>query len=134
MSKTKTSKEERIEILRQEFDHKVTRYSREVEKYTAKMNEDFEYFFRWYAADMYKAHHILGTLCEISPAIALWEDSEKINLFLKGYIQNIELTLIEGSQYPSSSSIMHNASEILKREAKQELRQILLELTWTLED
>lgn len=47
MSETKT-KEQRLEIFKDEYKSVIRRYEREVEKYTLKMNEDYEYFFRWW--------------------------------------------------------------------------------------
>ncbi len=49
MSETKKmTKEEILEIFKNEYNSVLRRYERKVEKYALKMNEDFEYFFRWH--------------------------------------------------------------------------------------
>ncbi len=95
------------------------------------MNEDFEYFFRWYGQDMYIAQVNLNAVRELRPMTS-WDDLEKIKTWLGNHIENIERTLVEGSQYPTSSSIMANVAETLKRVAQQELRGELQRLLWSI--
>ncbi|MDE6860341.1 MAG: hypothetical protein K2J65_08010 [Duncaniella sp.] len=122
MSETKKmTKEEILEIFKSEYNSVLRLYERRVEKYTIKMNEDFEHFFRWYGENMYKAQVNLKAIRELRPAIS-WDDLEKIKTWLSGHIKSIEHTLIDGSQYPTSSSVMHNVAETLSRVAQQELR------------
>ena len=51
----KMTKEEILEIFKSEYKSVLRQYERRVEKYTLKMNEDYEYFFRWHSGDMYVA-------------------------------------------------------------------------------
>lgn len=132
MSETqKMTKEEILEIFKSEYNRVLRRYERKVEKYALKMSEDYEYFFRWHGDDMYIAQVNLKAIRELSPATA-WDDLEKIKAWLGDHIESIELTLIDGSQYPTSSSIMHNVSETLSRVAMQELRDELKRLLWAI--
>lgn len=132
MSETKKmTKEEILEIFKSEYNSVLRRYERKVEKYALKMNEDFEYFFRWHGDDMYKAQVNLKAIRGLRPATG-WDDLEKIKTWLSGHIKSIELTLIDGSQYPTSSSIMHNVAETLSRVAQQELRGELQRLLWAI--
>lgn len=133
MSETKTMTEQEIlEIFKGEYDSVLRRYEREVEKYALKMNEDYEYFFRWYGGKMYKAQVNLKALREMRP-MTYWDDLGKIKEWLEGYIRNIELALIEGSQYPTSTSLMQNAAEVFGREAQQMLRSELQRLLYVIE-
>lgn len=128
MSETKKmTKEEVLEIFKCEYKSVLRLYERRVEKYTLKMNGDYEYFFRWHSEDMYVATVNLQAIRELRPATS-WDDPGKIETWLTHQIQNIERTLIEGSQTPSSTSMMMNAAEVLKRVAMQELRQSLQSL------
>ncbi len=132
MSETKNkTKQEILEIFKDEYKSVLRNYERNVEKYALKMNEDYEYFFRWYGDDMYKAQVNLTAVRELRPMTS-WDDLEKIKTWLGNHIENIELTLIEGSQYPTSSSIMANVAETLQRVAKQELRGELQRLLWSI--
>lgn len=132
MSETqKMTKEEILEIFKSEYNSVLRRYERKVEKYALKMNEDYEYFFRWHGDDMYKAQVNLKAIRGLRPATA-WDDLEKIKTWLGDHIKSIELTLIDGSQYPTSSSIMHNVAETLSRMAQQELRGELQRLLWAI--
>lgn len=128
MSDTKKmTKEEILEIFKSEYKSVLRQYERQVEKYTLKMNEDYEYFFRWHSGDMYVANVNLQAVRALRPATS-WNDLGKIETWLTHQIQNIELNLIEGSQTTSSTSMMMNAAEVLKRVAAQELRQNLQHL------
>lgn len=132
MSETKKmTKEEILEIFKGEYDRLLRKYERRVEKYALKMNEDFEYFFRWYGDDMYKAQVNLKAVRELRPMTS-WADLDKIKMWLDNHIKNIEGILIEGSQYPTSSSIMHNVADTLRRMALQELREDILMLIMAL--
>ena len=127
----KMTKEEILGIFKEEYKSLLRRYVRKVEKYALKMNEDFEYFFRWHGDDMYTAQVNLRAVRELRP-MTTWDDLEKIKTWLGNHIENIERTLVEGSQYPTSSSIMANVAETLKRVAQQELRGELQRLLWSI--
>lgn len=132
MSETKKmTKLEILEIFKDEYKSVLRKYERNVEKYALKMNEDYEYFFRWYGDDMYKAQVNLMAVRELRPMTSL-DDLDKIKTWLGNYIENIERTLVEGSQYPTSSSIMANVAETLQRVASQELRGELQRLLWSI--
>ena len=123
MSETKKmTTEEILEIFKGEYNRLLRKYERRVEKYALNMNEDFEHFFRWYADDMYKAQVNLKAIRELRPMTS-WTDLDKIRMWLGNHIKNIEGILIEGSQYPTSSSIMHNVADTLRRISLQELRE-----------
>lgn len=124
---TKMTKEKILEIFRDEYRSLLRKYERKVEKYAVKMNEDYEHFFRWNGDGMYKAQVNLKAVRELRPMTS-WDDLDKIKTWLGHQIENIELTLIEGSQYPTSTSIMHNVAETLGRVAQQELRADLQRL------
>lgn len=132
MSETKKmTKEEILEIFKGEYNSVLRQYERKVEKYVLGMNEDYEYFFRWHGDDMYKAQVNLKAIREIR-LMTSWSDLGKIKTCLGNHIENIERTLIEGSQYPTSSGIMHNVAETLGRVALQELRADIQRLLWTI--
>ncbi|WP_305149851.1 hypothetical protein [uncultured Muribaculum sp.] len=132
MSETKKmTKLEILEIFKDEYKSVLRKYERNVEKYALKMNEDYEYVFRWYGDDMYKAQVNLKAVRELRPMTS-WDDLDKIKTWLGNYIENIERTLVEGSQYPTSSSIMANVAETLQRVASQELRGELQRLLWSI--
>lgn len=123
MSETKKmTTEEILEIFKGEYNRLLRKCERRVEKYALNMNEDFEYFFHWYADDMYKAQVNLKAIRELRPMTS-WTDLDKIKMWLGNHIKNIEGILIEGSQYPTSSSIMHNVADTLRRISLQELRE-----------
>lgn len=132
MSETKKmTKLEILEIFKDEYKSVLRKYERNVEKYALKMNEDYEYFFRWCGDDMYKAQVNLKAVRELRPMTS-WDDLDKIKTWLGNYIENIERTLVEGSQYPTNSSIMANVAETLQRVASQELRGELQRLLWSI--
>lgn len=128
MSVTKEmTKEEILKIFKSGYDSVLRMYERRVERYTLRMNEDYEYFFRWHSGDMYVATVNLQSVRALRQATS-WGDLGKIETWLTHQIHNIELNLIEGSQTTSSKSMMMNAAEVLKRVAMQELRHNLQSL------
>lgn len=118
---TKMTAVEILEEFKHEYQRLVKRYEREVEKYTLKMNEDYEYFFRWYADDRYKAVLNLEALRAMRE-ISYWDDLEKVVKCLENHINNIERNLLEGTITPTSTNIMMNVADMLKKVAMQELR------------
>ena len=130
---TKLTKAEVLEAFRSEYKRLMRRYEKEVEKYTLKMNEDYEYFFRWHADDRYKAVLNLEALRTMRE-IAYWDDLEKVSKCLENHIKNIELNLLEGTITPTSTNMMMNVADMLKRVAMQELRGELQQLYWTIKD
>lgn len=134
MSETKKmTKEEILEIFKREYNSVLRHCEREAEKYTLKMNEDFEYFFRWYAGEMYVATVNLKAVRELRPA-TYWDDPIKIKTWLGHQIGSIEQVLIEGDQTPASTSMMMNAADTLQRVAKQRLRVDLQRLLLAITD
>lgn len=127
----KMTKQEILEIFKDEYKSVLRRYERNVEKYAIKMNEDYEYFFRWYSDEMYKVQVNLKAVRELRPATS-WDDLDKIKTWLGNHIENIESNLIEGSQYPTSSSLVANVAETLRRVAQQELRGEIQRLLWSI--
>ena len=122
MSETKKmTKEEILEIFKSEYDSVLHRYERRVEKYA----------LRRYGDDMYKAQVNLKVIRELRPMTS-WDDPNKIKTWLGNHIKNIECILIEGSQYPTSSSIMHNVADTLRRVSLQELRGEIERLRMTI--
>lgn len=118
---TNMTDQQRLEIFKDEYRSIIRKYEREVEKYAIKMNEDYEYFFRWYGGAMYKAQINLKVIRDLR-CLTSWGNIDKVKMTLENHINNIELTLIEGSQYPTSTNLLHNVAEILGREASQGLR------------
>ena len=132
MSETKKmTKEAILDIIKGEYNSILRRYEKKVEKYALEMNEDYEYFFRWHSDETYKAQVKLMAVRELRPMTSL-DDLDKIKACLSNHIGNIEHTLIEGSQTPSSTNMMMNAAEVLKRVAMQELRGDLQRLLWAI--
>ena len=66
---------------RGEYESILRQYVRKVEKYALRMNEDYEYFFRWHGDDMYKAQVNLKAIREMRPMTS-WDDPDKIETWL----------------------------------------------------
>lgn len=134
MSETlKMTKEQLLEVFKAEYKSIVRRYERDVEKYKIEMNKDYEYFFRWYADDLYKATVNLEAVRSMRE-LEFWDDIEKAGEWLENHISNLELNLLEGTITPTHTSVMMNTAGMLKRVAMQELRADLQRLYWVLKD
>lgn len=134
MSETlKMTKEQLLEVFKAEYKSIVRRYERDVEKYKIEMNKDYEYFFRWYADDLYKATVNLEAVRSMRE-LEFWDDIEKASEWLENHISNLELNLLEGTITPTHTSVMMNVADMLKRVAMQELRGELQQLYRTVKD
>lgn len=118
----KNDNEKILEIFGAEYKSILRKYECEVERYAIKMSEDYEQFFRWYGGKMYKAQINLKVMQDFR-FLTRFSDSDKIKMALENHINNIELSLIEGYQYPTNINLMHNVADMLGREAKQEQRE-----------
>ena len=131
MNEAKTNQEEVLKIFKSEYEGILRRYERDVERYALKMNENYEQFFCWHGGTMYKIQINLKAIRELRH-LTSWDSTDKIKMALENHIRNIELTLIEGSQYPTSTNLLHNVADVLGREAKQRLREDLQRLLYTI--
>lgn len=120
MNEAKTNQEEVLKIFKSEY-----------EGILLKMNENYEQFFCWHGGTMYKIQINLKAIRELRH-LTSWDSTDKIKMALENHIRNIELTLIEGSQYPTSTNLLHNVADVLGREAKQRLREDLQRLLYTI--
>lgn len=125
------TKEEILEIFRSEYKSTVRRYERKVARLTLKMNEDYEYFFRWHGEAMYIVQVNLKALRELHP-LTTKENLDEIKTALGNQIKDIERVLVEGCQYHTSTSMMANVTDTLRRVAQQELRVELQQLLWSI--
>lgn len=124
-------KEGALGAFGEEYRSAIRHYRCRIEKYALKMDEDYEFFFRRYGGDMYKAHANLRRLREMRP-MTYQEDPGKIKEELESRIKSIEQSLIEGVRRPASTGVIHNVADTLDREAQQELREILLALLYAI--
>ncbi len=133
MSETKKpTAAEAIENLKEEFKSIMRHHEGDLDKYTRKMNEDFEYFFRWHGDDMYKTSCLVKWLRAFRPAIYL-ASAEKIEMAIQNHINNTELELIEGSGIGTSTNPMQNMAHTLAFEAKREFRADLQRMLYAIQ-
>lgn len=127
------TKEQLLEVFKAEYKSIVRRYERDIENYTLKATQNYEYFFRCYSDKLYVATINLDAIKAMRPMLH-WDNIEKAATWLKDHINCIELTLIESQAMPSSTSTMNNVADMLKRVALQEQREDLQRLYWVLKD
>jgi len=133
MSETKKpTAAEAMENLKEEFKCILRHHESDLDKYAKKMNEDYEYFFRWHGDDMYKTTCLIKWLRDFRPVIYL-ASAEKIEMAIKNYINNAELELIEGSGIGISTDMMQNMAHTLAFEAKREFRADLQRMLYAIQ-
>lgn len=132
MSETMT-KEQILEVFKDEFHSIERRYERNIENYTLKAAQNYEYFFCRYSDRLYKATINLDAIKSMRPMLD-WDNVDKVATWLENHINGIEMSLIEGQTMPSSASLMNNVADVLKRSALQELREDLQRLYYVLKN
>ena len=93
----------------------------EADAYSLKMNEDYEYFFRWEAESMYKVQITLQAYRRLKHVVDNGILSD-VKDHLKRKIEWISNNLINGSLRLSSSSATTSIAHILRLEVEQKIR------------
>lgn len=107
-------------------------YEEQANEYTLKMNEDFEYFFRWNSEDMYKTQLFLKHYRKLKEVVNDGDLREVFN-FLKSEVERIEKRLLDSQLHMSSSSQATNIAFIFELEVEQKLRKEYLQLIHSIE-
>lgn len=107
-------------------------YEEQADEYTLKMNEDFEYFFRWNSEDMYKTQLFLKHYRKLKEVVNGGDLREVFN-FLKSEVGRIEKRLLDSQLHMSSSSRATNIAFIFELEVEQKLRKEYLQLIHSIE-
>lgn len=114
--------QENMGFIAYHVDHRIKSYVEQADDYTLKMNEDFEYFFRWYSEDMYKIQLFLKHYRKLKEVVN-GDDLKEVFNFMKGEIERIEKRLLESQLHQSSSSQASNIAFIFELEVEQKMRQ-----------
>lgn len=107
-------------------------YEEQANEYTLKMNEDFEYFFRWNSEDMYKTQLFLKHYRKLKEVVNDGDLREVFN-FLTSEVERIEKRLLDSQLHMSSSSQATNIAFIFELEVEQKLRKEYLQLIHSIE-
>jgi hypothetical protein len=94
----------------------------QADQHTKSMNEDYEYFFRWYSEDMYKIQVELFYYRELQREIKT-DSLREVLSYLEGKVNEFEDELLVGGLRQHSTSSSTNLAHTLKLEAKQHLRK-----------
>lgn len=114
--------EENLAKIVQAVRWSIDRLVNEADKYSQKMSEDYEHFFRWNAADMYKIQLMLSEYRKIQRVIC-GGSFEKALECLHGNVREFERILLERQVIPSNTNAMFNLAEAYNLEAFQTLRE-----------
>lgn len=115
----------------QEINRQIARFTKnaesDIEKYNKEAAEDYEYYFRWHAAEMYEAQMIrryFGNLVGLTAS----NDIADITKSLGRLIGNIEHELINTSSFGTCTNEVVNLQHRLNLEGKRAIREKLLSL------
>lgn len=86
------------------------------------MNEDYEYFFRWYAEDMYKVQLELFYYRELQRMVNT-DNLCRVLSYLEVKVREFTDELLMGGLRQHSTSSATNLAHTLKLEVKQQLRE-----------
>jgi hypothetical protein len=101
----------------------IERHEKDIEKYTDCFNEDYDYFFRWYAEAMYKSQMEYKELCALR-SIIKESGIDEIEKAIETRRYNLEHDLLECSLKCRSTSEAMNVAHVWMIEEKQDLRNM----------
>lgn len=126
------TEKETLNNIARHLGYRINSYVNRADGYTLKMNEDFEYFYRWYSEDMYKIQLFLKYYRKLKEVVNEENLKEVLN-FLKGEVERIEKRLLESQLHQSSSSQASNIAFVFELEVEQQMRQEYLSMIHNIE-
>lgn len=127
MKATENRRNETLDKVVKSVNYKIDALVQEADAYTQKMNDDYEYFFSWYAESMYKVQILLKAYRSLKH-VASVSPLEHIQTYLKECVAKIEKELTCGTLRMRSSSSTTSLAHVFRLEAEQQLRESYLRL------
>ncbi len=121
----KDLEKEDLAMIAKRVKHQIDRLAKEAVNYSQRMNEDYEYFFRWYSESMYKVMLQLSEYQKFR-AVVLTGSLDEVRQYLENKVKNITYDLLNGSPRLSSTSATTSLAHTFEVEVKQEIRENFL--------
>lgn len=125
MENFKDFEKEDLMMIAKRVKFQIEYLTEEVDNCSKRMNEDYEYFFRWNAESMYKAQLQLSEYRKLREVI-LTGSLNDVRQYLENKVKNITYDLLNGSPRLSSTSATTSLAHTFKVEVKQEIRENFL--------
>lgn len=111
-----------LEIIACQVINQINTLILQADRYTKSMNEDYEYFFRWYAEEMYKIQVELFYYQELQKVVNTDSLCEVLT-YLDCKVKEFTDELLVGGLRQHSTNSATNLAHTLKLEVKQQLRK-----------
>ena len=128
----KDLEKEELAMIAKRVKHQIDNLAKEAVNYSQRMNEDYEYFFRWYSESMYKVMLQLSEYQKLR-AVVLTGSLDEVRQYLENKVKNITYDLLNGSPRLSSTSATTSLAHTFEVETKQEIRENFLNYLNTME-
>ena len=128
----KDLEKEDLAMIAKRVKHQIDKLAKEAVNYSQRMNEDYEYFFRWYSESMYKVMLQLSEYQKLR-AVVLTGSLDEVRQYLENKVKNITYDLLNGSPRLSSTSATTSLAHTFEVETKQEIRENFLNYLNTME-
>lgn len=132
MSEAMATCKENLGFIAHHVSYRIKSYVEQADGYTLKMNEDFEYFYRWYSEDMYKIQLFLKHYRKLKEVVNGGDLKEVFN-FMMAELKRIEKRLLESQLHQSSSSQASNIAFVFELEVEQKMRQEYMSIIHNIE-
>lgn len=132
MNGTMATHQDSLGFIAHHVDYRIKSYVEQADDYTLKMNEDFEYFYRWHSEDMYKIQLLLKHYRKLKEVVNGGDLKDVFN-FMMAEVKRIEKRLLESQLHMSSSSQASNIAFIFELEVEQKMRQEYLSIIHNIE-
>lgn len=115
-----------LAMIAKRVKHQIDDLTKKADNYSLGMNENYEYFFRWYSEEMYKVQRQLSEYRKLRAVIGTGERVEVVK-YLENKIMNITNDLLNGRQRLNSTSEIRNLAYALDLEVGQQIREKLID-------
>lgn len=115
-----------LAMIAKRVKHQIDDLTKKADNYSLGMNENYEYFFRWYSEEMYKVQRQLSEYRKLRAVIGTGERVEVVK-YLENKIMNITNDLLNGRQRLNSTSEIRNLAYALDLEVGQQIREELID-------
>ncbi|WP_424038273.1 hypothetical protein [Porphyromonas endodontalis] len=121
----------KLELMASRVKYRLDIINTDIENYNERIRRDYEYFFRWYADNLYTLHIRKNYYTQLM--LTNTGDVEEMRLYLKEKIATFTTELLEGELLKCSNNPMTNIALLVGLKAKQVLRREFADLLKVLE-
>lgn len=114
--------QEDLAMIAKRVKHRIDSLTKEADNYSKRMNEDYEYFFRWYSECMYKVQRQLSVYRQLRAVVGTGKLTA-VRQYLETQVAKFTNDLLNGRQRLDSPNEIIKLVYTLDLELEQQVRE-----------